>query len=374
VEVEEVVSAGALAGHREEWNRLLETAPEAEVFQSYEWLTAWLDAFWRDRPIAFLFVRESGRLRGLAPLLPDTDGEIWCPGSLVLPVNLHATRCEILTAGEPRACLQAVVDHLRRTRGGFRLGWRATDARSPVLAALAEVSGVRRLRTLARPGPVSPVARLRGSWEAYLASRSRHVRHELGRKRRRLEREGGFEIRAFTTPEDWTRAYPELLRIEDASWKRRTSSAISTDPDVARFYAELGRRSAEAGWLRFHLLRLASRPIAHVYGLAFRDRYYALKTSYDQAYADLSPGSVLVGHALRDACQAGLDTFDFLGVESRWKEALADDAVGCSRTCVFTPGMIRCRACALVEGTLKPEIKRRAPGLVALRRRWSGSA
>jgi len=374
VDIEEVGSAEALWHNREEWSALLEAVPHAEVFQSFEWLSAWLDAFWRGRPIAFLFVRESGRLRALAPLLPDDRGELWCPGSLVLPVNPHASRCEILVAAEPRASLEAVLDRLARTRGGFRLAWRATDARSPLLAALAEVAPRRRMLTLTRPGPVSPVARLPGTWDGYLAARTPRVRHELARKRRRLEREGRVEIRALTTPEECARAFPELLRIEDASWKQRTASAFTADASVERFYADLGRRCAAAGWLRIHLLSLDSRPIAHVYGLAFRDRYYALKTSYDEGYSRLSPGSVLIAHALRDACERGLAAFDFLGVESRWKADLADDAIACTRVCAFTAGMLRCRACALVEGRLKPEIRRRAPGLVRLRRRWAGAA
>ena len=44
------------------------------MFDSYEWVTTWLESFWKDRPIAFLFVRDGRSLAGVLPLLSDSDG------------------------------------------------------------------------------------------------------------------------------------------------------------------------------------------------------------------------------------------------------------------------------------------------------------
>jgi CelD/BcsL family acetyltransferase involved in cellulose biosynthesis len=368
MQVEEVVSSAALPLYRREWRDLLEASPDAEVFQSYEWISSWLDAFWPERPIAFLFVRRAGRLVAVAPLVPDDAGGLGCRRSLVLPVNPHASRSDFLLAADAREALDAVLAHLLRTRRKFRISWRLREG-SPVLGALRERAARHGLRVLQTAGPLSPVARLPRSWSEYLASRTAHVRHELGRKRRKLERSGRVELRMLTTPQDGALGFDDLLRVEEGSWKQAAGSAFSADSSVARFYSRLAERCAAAGWLRIHLLCLDGRPVAHVFGLEHAKRYYALKTSYLEELAQASPGSVVFGHALQDACERGVRTFEFLGVESRWKAELADSVSRTAQVCAFTAGLLRCQACALLEERLKPALKEHAPALVSLRRR-----
>ena len=61
------------------------------------------------------------------------------------------------------------------------------------------------------------------------------------------------------------------------------------------------RRFAERGRCEIHLLRLDGRPIAGQYTLTTDDTVYLPKFGYDQAFAHLSPGVVLLDYLFRRA-------------------------------------------------------------------------
>ena len=109
--------------------------------------------------------------------------------------------------------------------------------------------------------------------------------------------------------------------------------------------------------------------MAHLLGVAHRGTYYALKTSYDEAYRAWSPGIVLFQHAIRKAFEDGLATFDFLGDDSRWKGELANDRRAHVDACAFAGSALRCRWDRARVARIKPFLEERAPALVALRRR-----
>ena len=363
--VEEVTAASGLGPFQAEWEGLAERAPHAELFETHLWITAWLDSYWKDGPLAFLFVRSGEELVGLAPLLDDREGSLGCPHSLVTPVNPHARRCSLLAAGDPGPVVAAALAHLERTRRGSRMRLRCCDASSPVVAALEG----RRPLSLIRQKDCSPIIRLEGDWEAYLASRPRHLRRELARKRKRLETEWDAKWVSVADSAGAERAMTDVLRIERSSWKDREGTSLVSEPGASAFYARIARNCAARGWLRLELLYLDGEPVAHILGVAHRGTCYALKTSYDEAYRAWSPGIVLFQHAIRKAFEDGLHTFDFLGDDSRWKTELANDQRAHVDACAFSGSALRCRWDRARVVRIKPFLEERAPALVMLRRR-----
>lgn len=361
--VEEVRSAADLADRLDEWEELSQRAPAAEIFETPAWITAWLSAYWQDRPLAFCFVRSGEELVGVAPLLDDEEGRIGCRHSLVTPVNAHARRCGILHAVEPDAVLTAVLEHLDATRRAPRLRIRCEDAAAPLVGAL-QGSGH---KTLVRPKEPSPIIRIRGSWDDYLATRPTHLRRELARKERKLQ--GSWSVEWHTEAGAHEHAMTEVLRIERASWKDREGTSMCSEPGAAAFYTRLARECARRDWLRVEVLHLDGRPVAHVFGVVFNRVYYALKTSYDEAYRGWSPGIALFRRVIEQAFGDGLAVFDFLGSGSRWKAELANDVRRHVDACSFADGAWRCRWDVAKERRVKPLLERHAPVVLEARRR-----
>jgi len=368
IRVEEVRDRRALDGYEAEWRALVEATPSAELFSTPEWITSWLDAYWEGRPIAFLFARDGGRLAGVAPLLRDESGMLRCRGSLALPTDAGSWRGEITQAGDPAGEALAALFGYLRADGRFRLtlGRMATD--SVTARALQDATGRSGLWAVWREEHGTPLVSLRGTFEEYLQSRSKHVRHELKRKRKKLEASGAMELRVVHRPEELDAALGDVMAVEARSWKGEAGTSFLEGPGDLRFFRSLIERTADRQWVRIYLLYHEGRPIAHLFGVVYGKRYYAINCSFDTAFEKHSPGAVVVLRAIEDGFAQGLETFDFLGSEYRWKEELATAIRPHLAVCLFPSLLSKCGWCWAMDQQLKPWVRRRLPVLIRAKR------
>ena len=371
--VEEINDIDALEDYRERWETLLGRSSSSDLFGSYEWLTSWLNAFWRGKPIAFLFVWREERLVGLVPLLQDVAGELWCPKTLTFPVNPQTRRADIVCEGEPDEIVDAALGYLRQRGQPVRIGLKRVRDDAALLGVLPQVAARHHMLTNTKPDTEAPILELEKDWQSYLSSRSRHFRSELRRKRKAMTRAGTAEWRVVSSVEEVNDALDEVFSIERDSWKESEGTSLTTESGLTTFYRDLALQCARSGWLRIYLLQLDSRPIAHVFGVVFDGQLYALKTSYRQEYHHLSPGAVLFGYVVEDGFAQGYRLLDFLGDKSRWKNEMATGSRQHVNMCVFSASMPKCRFCRLLEHTVKPAVREKASFVTPLARwasRW----
>ena len=252
--VEEVTAAGDLGRFRAEWDALAERAPARRVVRDLpldHGLAGHLTGRTALSPSSSCARGEA--LVGLAPLLDDREGEHGLPP---LPGD----------PGEPpRPALLAAGGGRSGPGGGGDAGPpRGHPPRLPDAAAAAATPR-RRWWTpskgadpssLVRQKDATPIIRLEGDWEAYLASRPRHLRHELARKRKRLETEWDAKWVNVADAAGAERAMTDVLRIERNSWKDREGTSLVSEPAAAAFYTRMARNCAARGWLRLELLYL----------------------------------------------------------------------------------------------------------------------
>lgn len=360
LEIEELRSANEIASWRQSWRKLTDQQG-SDVFQSFEWVSTWLDAFWSDRPTALLAIAKGGEIVGLAPFLDDTRGQLWCRSSLVLPIHGQIRRTDLVYGVSPSEVIDAVLSHFEATRRSVKLAMLVSNS-SPTYSVLPEIAASHRLSAYVRPESLSPGIQIDGKWESFFLSKSRHFRRRIRKKEKAIEKAGQVSIRIRTRPVDVERTLEAIFTVERHSWKAKRAQFISGDPTLVKFYTELARRAAELGWLRVHLLFFDSKPVAFIFGLVHDNKYYALKTSYDERYSQLSPGVVLVSHAIRDAFSQELQAFDFLGEDSRWKHQWATDFNPHSTICIAPRTRLQCAGCHFYHAQLKPSIKERFPG------------
>ncbi len=371
--VEEINDIDLLADYREAWESLLSRSSNRDLFGSYEWLISWLNAFWRGKPIAFLFVWRAERLVGLIPLIQDIAGELWCPKTLTLPVNPQTRREDIVCEGEPDEIIDAALGYLRQRGQPVKVGLKRVLEDAATLRVVPEVAAHHHMLTTTKPDTEAPILEFEKDWQSYLSSRSRHFRSELRRKRKAMIQAGRAEWRVVSVPEEVDAAMDEVFSIERDSWKEGEHTSLTTESGLETFFRDLALRCARSGWLRIYLLQLDSRSIAHVFGVIFDGQLYALKTSYRQGYRQLSPGAVLFGHIVEDGFTQGYRLLDFLGDSARWKNEMATGARQHASMCIFSSRLPKCRFCRLLEHTVKPTVKEKASFATPLARwasRW----
>jgi CelD/BcsL family acetyltransferase involved in cellulose biosynthesis len=360
--VEEVRDAQALPALAGEWRELSSRAPQSSFFSTWEWTQAWLEGFRGRRRLALLLARSQRRLVGALPLLEDRRGCLPLGPGLELAVNKHSPSASLLHAGDPGPFLTACLSHLERTRGraaGLRLPLVCAD--SPTAAAIRELGRGDHLTVAERPGRRSHRIRIRTSWEDYLATRGKHTQREWRRKHRRLEEAGKVEMRVASTAEALPRAMEDVLEIERWSWKHGSGTSFLTEPGVKDFYSRLADLCAQRAWLRLHFLYLDGRPVAHCYAVVYRNELLALKTSFDQRLANLSPGLALMLWLVENAFHEGLAAVDLLGHSDRWKVEMANEEQAYVDLCVYGRGNLACQVCSLMEDRFKPALRHLLP-------------
>ena len=134
-------------------------------------------------------------------------------------------------------------------------------------------------------------------YDGYLAQFSSKTRATLSRKTRKLaEASGGtLDIRAFHKPEDLPAFFAEALPLARETYQARLLNASLPDDMLFRDHA---RELAKSGNLRAYILYFSARAIAYLYLPVDGDVLVYAYLGYDQAHAQLSPGTVLQMHAL----------------------------------------------------------------------------
>jgi CelD/BcsL family acetyltransferase involved in cellulose biosynthesis len=171
----------------------------------------------------------------------------------------------------------------------------------------------------------------------YLGRMPRKYRHELLRKRRRFtERSGGeVDLRCYRTRAEAEVFYPLACGVSRKTYQRNLLDVAL--PETAEFEAEL-RRQAERDAMRGYLLFFRGTAIAYAYGTACGDYLGFRCIGHDPAFADLSPGIVLISQALGSVIgEARFALIDFGSGEAQYKRIFATGSVRCATVLLFRP-------------------------------------
>ena len=251
--------------------------------------------------------RRDGRLAGLLPV-------VWRGGMLASPTNWHSVIHGALAVSPD---VEAAIFREMAVLGARRVDIAALGPQ-PALA-LSGILSASGYRTSVRVIQRSPYLPLSGTWESYLAGRSRNLRRTLRRCRNRLADLGQVSVTVSTGEQDLDEQLTEGFAIEASGWKHSRGTAITSRPETLQFYRELTRYAASAGILRLVFLRLDQRAVAFSLSLESGGRHYDIKVGHDASLNRAGPGIVLMAAMLERAFSIGLESYEFLGDAEPYK-------------------------------------------------------
>lgn len=206
-------------------------------------------------------------------------------------------------------------------------------AAGPALAALEDVLAERRSRPCRLELRRRPMLATAGADASYLEkSLSASTRKKLRQHRRRLSEKHALTYAAVSDRAGVSAAVDEFLAIEAAGWKGRAGTALLCRAEDAAFVRQAMADLADLGGAAVHWLRADGRPIAVQLVLRSGPAAYTWKTAYDEAYADFSPGMLLLedytATFIADPTISFVDScsFDEAGMMSAWtgRQEVAD--------------------------------------------------
>lgn len=279
-----------------EWRSLWERCPRASVFQSPPWLHAWWAHFGGAHPW-MLAVYRAEHLVGMAPLF------LWPEERRVLLMGTGITDSLDILAEDPWAA--TVADATFQWLDSCHSEWDVCDLQQlPQDSPLRTASIPQQWEESLVTQDTAPVLKL-PSDEGDMPRAE-----ELAYLRRRLAKEGDFEIVA-ATEENFTGLFDSLLQLHGARWAERAEEGVLGEESVREFHADAALGLLKLGALRLFVLKVAGCAVAAYYGFQHAGRAVYYLGGFAPEWKRFSVGTIIVGHAIAEAIREGAREFDF---------------------------------------------------------------
>jgi Acetyltransferase (GNAT) domain len=220
-----------------------------------------------------------------------------------------------------RVLVPALAEYLRREPDGGRLA-----VLGPLPAGSALWDGLRRLAPLdyclqsAEPCDVFDCAR---PFDELMARLSKHFRRNLRAHRKKLASFADVRF-ATATGDGLEAAFETFIAVEASGWKgvSGVGSAIALHPRLLAFYRRLAANTRDR--CEIHLL-------AAQFCVVSGEQYSILKIGYDEAYARIGPGLLLLETTLERCCADPAIKRMSLVTDGAWQRDWRPDVVAMRR-------------------------------------------
>lgn len=316
--VETLFDVPAFDRARDQWEDLLVRADRSEMFLSHRWLAAWFRHFLADDGLRVLVVKDGTRWLGALPLIEKT--RLWRGmrvRTLVLPVNQASgnLRGDFVVSESAAQVARALVAHLEAHSGEWEcLELNGLTAGTPGFSALQESILKSTLRTTTwQVDQELYFLRVAGTWDDYLRARGRKFRRTLRGASNRFARAQATVIRTCRTPEELAAGLDAVFALDARSTKAGREGAVLLKGGTGEFYRTLAAKFGATNECCIDIICESETPIASLFTLYTRGTAFLLHIAHTSNAATISPGRMLLAHALERAWNDGLTEVDING-------------------------------------------------------------
>ena len=172
------------------------------------------------------------------------------------------------------------------------------------------------------------------TYDAYLERLSKSLRYDV----RRLDRDAKAKVRDDVDPISAMRI---LFDLHEKRWRSRGLPGAFLGR-TRKFQEEWAQIGARAGLLRVSILEWDGRDVGAIYAMRMGMTTYYYQAGFDPEAGSISPGTMLVAHALKGAIGEGSQRFDFCRGDEPYKRRWKPDHVVTNyRLLLGAPGLGR---------------------------------
>lgn len=160
--------------------------------------------------------------------------------------------------------------------------------------------GEDRKEMLGVPYAVTMAVNLDGGFQEYSEGRSRNLRKNIGKYRRRAEALGGSpELRRVSAVTELREAVARYGEIESRGWKGQQGTALNENNAQGKFYAAVMELFGAGGRADVFELWIGGRLAASRLLIGNEGFRIVLKTTYDEEMSEYAPGRLLLYEMLK---------------------------------------------------------------------------
>jgi CelD/BcsL family acetyltransferase involved in cellulose biosynthesis len=316
-----------------EWNDLLDRSAANTVFLTLEFQRVWWRHLGNGEPL-IIAMRDGGNLVGIAPLFVTENGEGERVVATIGCVEVADYLDLIAARGREQDVYTALMDYLMQPEAP---AWDVLSLcnihqDSPTLTILPALAKAQGWGVSIAREDVCPVAQLPPTWDEYLLMLKKKHRHELRRKLRRAEAERALIWYIVGSEHDLAEEVEAFLDLMACSAPEK---AEFLTPEMRSFFRQLAHVMYDAGWLQLSFLELEGQKVASYFSFLYAGRVMVYNSGLNwQDYPQLSAGIVLAAYNISHAIKQGIEVFDFMQGNERYKYHLGGQDVEVHRLIV----------------------------------------
>ncbi len=294
---------------KDSWEAILPLCASNTVF-----VTPWLQSVWwrhfgQGSELRIISLWDGGSLLGIAPLR-QLGADLSFLGGTDL-FDYH----DFLIPEDHRGFCAGLLDRLEP------MEWETIDLASipeasATLKVLPTVAREKGYAVVVEEEDKAPVKLLPGSWDDYLGGLNKKQRHEIRRKKRRLESTGTFRQYKCQGIDDIRDGMVDFLRLLRAS---SPDKARFMTPAREAFFLDVAEELAPRDQFALSFLELNGVRVASCINFDYANAYFLYNSGYDPSYSQLSVGLLNKAFAVEEAIRAGRGRFEFLRGTERYK-------------------------------------------------------
>ncbi len=285
----------------DEWEALIVDSPLSTIFQTWEWQSTWWKYFGGVRKPHLILLREGRDLVGIMPMY-----ETHTAWRTLRPIGFKQSDYlnPIARRGYEDFCAHAWCDYFSGLRNIDVIDLHQVKEDQPILKHLPG--------SHQRHHSVTHLLDLPDTFEALLATLSKSLRYEAKRLDREPFKSGEATIETVRDPAAIPAAYGALLDLHLRRWEGRGLSPQFVSKKVQAFHMEFGLLACRRDRLRLSLLRYGGETVGALYAAKLNDTIYFIQSGFDPRFKNLSPGTTLLAHTLREGIADGAKHLDLL--------------------------------------------------------------
>lgn len=309
--------------------RDLETRADGSFFQGWTWTGCLVKERFFDpvlveatddgRTIALAMFNRIRRRFGRSSLYL---GETGVPSIDNLAIEYNGV---LLETGRDPAIASACLAAVAKGRCGLGGSVVASAIDDQTLAALRAV--VPRVSVnIARHVPFTDLRSAEAGMDSFMTRRSANTRQQIRRSDRAYAAVGAIALRRATSIPEALGFLGEMEELHQSSWIARGLPGSFADPFFGRFHRTLIERAMPHDEVDLLRVTAGAHLIGVLYNFRYRGRAMAYQSGFDYRAAGKhqKPGMTCHHQAIRFSTRIGLDFYDFLAGDDRYKRSMAD--------------------------------------------------
>lgn len=316
------------------WLELVNASTHSSFFLRPEWTESWLEIFGPLLKPQILVFESEGQTVGACLLVNaikprgpfrvrliilNTGGEEEMEETCM---EFNSLLCR---PGWERAVAAALCNHLQAlVWDEFVVNYACQGtAASALETAFANFRQI----TMLRRSYYVDLARLRRSKASYESILSRNTREQLRRSLKLYRQRGEVRTEAAYDVASALELLDKLSKLHQQNWTGRGTYSGFSSPHFLAFHRSLVRRAFPQGMVQLLHVVVGEQTIGMLYNFIWRGKvsYYASALQYSEDNR-LKPGFVTHACAIHYCLEQGLDEYDFLAGDQRYKKSMATDS------------------------------------------------